>query len=306
MTTNEIKIIGVGGGGNNVLKSIVSGKIKNADYIVCNTDAQSLENTQLQNKLQIGEKTTNGTGTEGNIELGRLSAIESKQQIEQLFDENSKVAIFIAGFGGGTGTGATPVMVQIAKDKGLFTIVIVYTPFIFEDRNRPKIAEEGIAELQKQADFTFAIHNNKVSEAYGDLGLKTSFGKPDNAIGQLLKLLIPSTSTKIDSSDLKIVTEKIQQGQSVFFGFGEAQGKNRETKAIDEALKNALSDRENISGVQNIFVHFGSGTTEITIDEIAEINEVIQQNVGSNANITMSVEEDLTIGDSISVMIIAS
>jgi cell division protein FtsZ len=302
MCTNEIKIIGVGGGGNNVLKSIASDKTKNTDYIVCNTDAQSLDNSPLQHKLQIGITTTNGAGTKGNIELGRLSAIESKQQIEQLFDENSKLAIFIAGLGGGTGTGATPLMVQIAKEKGLFTIVIIYTPFIFEGENRCKIAEQGIVELQKKADFIFVVHNSKILKAYGNQGFKAGFGKPDRAISQLIKFLVPSVTSKIDSTDLK----KIQQGQFVFLGFGEAQGKFRERKAIEAALKNALSDREDIFGVKNIFVHIGYGNTEITIDEIAKIQEAVLQNAGRDANIIMSVKADVTIGDSFSVVVLAS
>lgn len=306
MITNEIKIIGVGGCGNNVLKSIAKGNSKNIDYIVCNTDALSLENCQLQHKLQLGTATTNGDGTKGNIELGKLSAIESKQQIEQLFDEHSKVAFFIAGLGGGTGTGATPILVQIAKDKGLCTIVIVYCPFRFEGINRHKIAEEGITELQKQADFTLVIHNNKILKAYGNLGFKESFGKPDRAIGQLLKWLISADNAKIDSNNLEIITNIIKQGPSVFFGFGEAKGEFRARIAIEHALKNNVSDRESIGGVKNILMYFSSGTTEISFDEIAEINEIIQQNVASNAKINISVEEDLTLGDSMLVAIIAS
>lgn len=306
MTTNEIKIIGVGGCGNNVLKAIAKDTIKNTDYIVCNTDSQSLENNQLPHKLQIGITTTKGVGTDGNSELGRLSVIESKQQIEQLFDQNSKVAIFIAGLGGGTGTGATPLMVKIAKDKGLCTIAIVFTPFRFEGINRHKIAEEAIAELQKQANFTLVLHNNKILKAYGNLGFKASFGKPDRAIGRLLKLLIAADTSKIDSANLEIITNILQQDQAVFFGFGEAKGEFRARKAMDEALKNDLSDRVSINGTKNIFVTFSSGTTQISFDEIEEIKEIIQQNAGSNANITISVEEDQCMEYSIMLTIIAS
>ena len=304
MDTNEIKIIGIGGAGNNVMRAILSLNIKNADYIVCNTDVQSLllGKGQFHHKLQIGVETTKGKGSDRNVELGKLSVKESKKQIEQLFDKNSKTAIFIAGLGGGTGTGATPMMSKIAKDKGLFTIAIVHMPFAFESENTHEIANEGITELQKLADYTFVIHNDKIRKAYGNLSFKAGFGKLDSMIAQLLKMLISSGNT----NDLKALIEKIQQGESVFIGFGESQGKFRQRKAIEEALKNALSDRVDIYGVKNIFVHICYGNTKVTIDEMDDIKAAVLQNAGNGANIIISVEEDLVINDSLSIGVLAS
>lgn len=306
MNSNEIKIIGVGGGAHNVLMSISSNAIENADYIACNTDTISLKKGQLQHKLQIGVAMTKGIGANGNVEVGRLSAIESKDKIEQLFDNNSKMAIFIAALGGGTGTGATPVMVQIAKEKGLFIMAIVLIPFEFEGEKRFKIAQEGVFELQKQADFVLVIDNNKIREAFGNLGFKSGFGKADRAIGQFIKMLMPGTSSKVDRTDIKKLTERIQQAKSVFFGFSEAQGKFRERKAIEDALKNALSDREDIDGVRNVFLYIGFGNTEISVDEMAQINEAVLQNVGNDANIIISSAQDSSLSDSLSIVLIAS
>ncbi|WP_426091788.1 hypothetical protein [Flavobacterium sp. DSR3-2] len=306
MNSNEIKIIGVGGGAHNVLMSISSNAIENVDYIDCNTDTNSLKNGQLQHKLQIGVAMTKGIGANGNVEVGRLSAIESKDQIEQLFDKNSKMVIFIAALGGGTGTGATPVMVQIAKAKGLFIMAIVLIPFEFEGEKRFKTAQEGVLELQKQADFVLVIDNNKIREAFGNLGFKSGFAKADRAIGQFIKMLMPGASSKVDRTDIKKLTGRIQQAKSVFFGFGEAQGKFRKRKAIEDALKNALSDRDDMDGVRNVFLHIGFGNTEISVDEMAQINEAVLQNVGNDANIIISSAQDSSRGDSLSIVIIAS
>ena len=306
MNSNKTKIIGVGGGAHNILMSISSNTIENADYIVCNTDTISLKKGQLQHKLQIGVAMTKGIGANGNVEVGRLSAIESKDKIEQLFEENSKMAIFIAALGGGTGTGATPVMVQIAKERGLFTIVIVLIPFEFEGKKRYKTAQQGVVVLQKMADFVLVIDNNKIQKAFGNISFKSSFGKTDRAIGQFIKLLMPAASSKIESNAIKKIIEKIQQDKSVYFGFGEAQGKFRERKVIEDALKNALSYREDIDEVQNVFLHIGFGNKEISIYEMAQINETVVQNAGNDANIIISSAQDGSLCDSLSLVLLAS
>lgn len=306
MNSKEIKIIGVGGAAQNVLLSISSNGIDNTDYISCDTDNDSLKNGQLDRKLQLGVAMTKGKGANGNVELGRLSATENKEQIEQLFEEHSKTVIFITALGGGTGTGATPVMVQIAKEKGLFIMAIVLIPFDFEGEKRFKLAQEGVVELQKLADFVLVIDNNKIREAFGNLGFKSGFAKADRAIGQFIKMLMPQASSKVDKTEIKKLTEKIQQAKSVFFGFGEAQGKFRERKAIEDALKNALSDRDDIDGVRNVFLHIGFGNTEISIDEMAQINEAVIQNMGNHTNIIISSAQDNSRGDSISIVVIAS
>lgn len=306
MNKKKLKIIGIGGGAHNVLLSISSNGIDDADYISCDTDKDSLEKGQLERKLQLGVTMTNGIGANGNIELGRLSAIENREQIEQLFAESSKTAIFIAALGGGTGTGATPVMVEIAKERGLFTIVIALIPFEFEGETRYKTAQKAVAALQKQADIILVIDNNKIRQAFGNFGLKSGFGKADRAIGQFIKMLIPTYSSQIGGIGIKNILGKIQQGSSVFFGFGEAEGKFRDRKTIEDVLKNALSDREDIDGVQHVFLHISFGDTLISNDEIAQINNSVLQNAGSNATIIISSDYNSSLGDSLSVVLIAS
>lgn len=306
MNSKEFKIIGVGGGAHNVLLSIMSNGIVDAEYISCDTDEESLEKGQLEHKLQLGATMNNGTGTTGNIELGRLSAIENKVQIEQLFDEYSKTAIFIAALGGGTGTGATPIMIDIAKERGLSTIVIALIPFEFEGETKHTTAQKAVAELQQQADFILVIDNNKIRQAFGNLGIKAGFGKADRAIGQFIKMLLTTNSSQIGSIEIKKIIDKIQEGSSVFFGFGEAECKFRDRKAIEDALKNALSVREDIDGVQHVFLHISFGDIVISNDEIAQINNSVLQNAGSNAMILISSDHNSSLGDSLSVVLIAS
>lgn len=306
MNSKEFKIIGVGGGAHNVLLSIVSHGIVDAEYIFCDTDKDSLEKGQLQHKLQLGVTMNNGTGTTGTIELGRLSAIENKVQIEQLFDEYSKTAIFITALGGGTGTGATPIMIDTAKERGLFTIVIALIPFEFEGETRYKTAQKAVVELQQQADFLLVIDNNKIRKAFGNLGIKAGFGKADRAIGQFIKMLMTTNSSQIGSIGIKKTIDKIQEGSSVFFGFGEAEGKFRDRKAIEDALKNALSDREDIDGVQYVFLHISLGDIVISNDEMAQINNSVLQNTGSNGTIVISFDQNSSLSDSLSIIVIAS
>jgi cell division protein FtsZ len=306
MNSNEIKIVGVGDGGLNVLISILSNAIKNIEYIACNTDIKSFNKQLLQHKIQLGIEINKGADTNGNAELGRLAALKSEDKLEQLFDENSKMAILVTALGGGTGTGATPVIAQIAKKRGLFTIAIAFIPFEFEGEKRYRLAQQGVAELQKQTDFVVVIDNNKILQAYGNIGFKAGFEKPNRAVGQFIKMLIKIASSEIDNTEIKKLVQKIQKAKAIFFGFGEAEGQFRDRKVIENALKNALSEREDIDGVQNVFLHIGFGNREISVHEIAQINETAVQNTANNTNITLLVEQDCSLGDSLSVVVLAS
>ena len=304
MSSNKIKIIGVGGGAHNVLLSISSNAIENTDYISCDTDPNSLKNGQLEYELLLGAVTTKGIGGKGNSELGRLSAIESKEQVEKMFDEYYKIVIFITALGGGTGTGATPVLLQTANERGIFTIVIVLIPFEFEGETRYKTAQQGVAQLQNGSDFLLVIDNNKIRQAFGNFGIKSGFGKADRAIGQFIKMLILSYTTQNGSIGIITIVQQIQKGTSLFFGFGEAQGKFRDRIAIEDTLKNTLSTREDIDGVQHVFLHICFGTIKITIDEMAQINDAVAQNTGTNATIVISSEQDDSLGDALSIVLI--
>ncbi len=313
MNTTEIKIIGVGTAGSQVLEKIPFLTNKNADCIVCDIDAKDLAKSSIQNKMLFGSGIVKHLSIQSQVEIGMYSvlnseldlainsAIDSSDQLDSLFGEDSKTVILIADLGNTTGAGATPVIAQIAKKRGLYVAAVVYTPFDFIGDERKKISNNSLKNLREDCDFVFVIDNNKIQKFYGNLSFKASFGKAVEAIKQLMKLLLPTGSSDID----KILAKKIKQVQSVFFGFGEAQGEFRERKAIEEALKNALYDREDIYGVTNVFLQICFGNREITIDEMNKIKEAVLQNSGNDANITISVEEDAALEDSLSVVVIA-
>jgi len=306
MNSKEIKIIGLGATVQNVLRAIAKSNLGNAEYTFCSTNVKNLAEEKELPKLQIGMAATGGSGTGGNIELGRLSAIESTNKIAELFDNYFKTAIFITRLGIGSGTGAIPIMVQIAKEKKLFTIVVVYTPFQFERDNQYKVVNETIEALKKQADFVLVIDDIKIQKRYSNLSFKMGFEKEGYAITQLIKILFPTNSLKNNITSLKKRIVKIKQGQSIYFGYGEAQGKFKERQAIHEVLKNALSEREDIYGVRNVFVHIGCDNPEITVDVISKIHEAIFQNAGNEGEITFSIEKSITVDDFLSIVIIAS
>ena len=305
MDVKEVKIIGVGGFSQNILETIANSNLENAECIFCNTDAASLKKNQSCRILQIGAITTDGSGTGGNMELGKLSAIESTEQIAQLFDENSKLAIFIAGFNGGTGIGATPVMVEIAKEKQQFVIAVVHSLYEFAANDQHIVIDEAIARLRCQADFVLVIDNNKIERNYTNHCYKNEFGT-DWYISQFIKMLAFMDSSSNDAGSVKNILEKIKKGKSVYFGYGEGQGKFRERKAICGALKDALSDREDIYGVRNAFIYIRCNNTEITTNEIAVIRHAVFQNSGNVIEITFSIEKDFADNDEISIVIIAS
>jgi cell division protein FtsZ len=305
MDTKEVKIIGVGCYSQNILETTANSNFENAEYIFCNIDAASLKKNQSCRILQIGKITTDGSGTGGNMELGKLSAIESREQIAQLFDENSNLAIFIAGFNGGTGVGATPVMVEIAKEKQQFVIAVVHSLYEFVPGDRHIIIDEAIARLRCQADFVLVIDNNKIERNYTNHCYKNEFGT-DWYISQFIRMLAFMDSSSNDAGSVKNIVEKIKKGKSVYFGYGEGQGKFRERKAIFGALKNALSDREDIYGVRNAFIYIRCNNTEITLYEIAVIRHAVLQNSVNEIEITFSIEKDFADNDEISIVIIAS
>lgn len=305
MDTKEVKIIGVGGYSQNILETIANSNLENAECIFCNTDAASLKKNQSYQILQIGEITTDGSGTGRNMELGKLSAIESRDQIAKLFDENSKLAIFIAGFNGGTGIGATPVMVEIAKEKQQFVIAVVHSLYEFVPDDRHIVIDEVIARLRCRADFVLVIHSIKIKRNYINHFYKNEFGT-DLCIKQFMRMLAFVNSSSGNTSTVKNILEMIKKGESLYFGYGEGQGKFRERKAIFEALKNALSDREDIYGVRNAFIYIRCSNTEVTLDEITIIRHAVLQNSGNEIEITFSIEKDFADNDEISIVIIAS
>lgn len=306
MDTKEVKIIGVGSFSQNILETIANSNLENAECIFCITNVTSLRKNQSYRILQIGAITTDGSGTGGNMELGKLSAIESREQIAQLFDENCKLAIFIASFNGGTGIGATPVMVEIAKEKQQFTIAIVHGLYEFVANDQHIVIGEAIARLRYQADFVMVIDNNKIESNSTNDCYKNEFGKTDWCIQQFIRMLVFVNSSSSHISRVKNILQTIKHGKSVYLGCGAGQGKFRERKAIFKALKNALSDREDIYGLRNALIYIRYNNTEVTFDEIAKIKHAVLQNSGNKIGITFSIEKDFVDNDEISIVIVAS
>ena len=305
--SNVIKVIGVGGGGSNAINHMFKQGIKGVDFIVCNTDSQALDNSSVPNKIQLGVNLTEGLGAGANPDIGQQSAIESIADIEKMLDSNTKMVFITAGMGGGTGTGAAPVIAQLAKERDILTVGIVTLPFLFEGKVRQEQALLGINKLRKQVDSLIVINNNKLREVYGNLGFKAGFSKADEVLATasrgIAEVITHHYTQNIDLKDAKTV---LSNSGTAIMGSAVASGENRAKEAIMSALDSPLLNDNKITGAKNVLLLIVSGSDEITIDEIGEINDFIQVEAGHNANIIMGVGEEESLGDAISVTIIAT
>ena len=305
--SNVIKVIGVGGGGSNAINHMFKQGIKGVDFIVCNTDSQALQNSAVPNKIQLGVNLTEGLGAGANPDVGQQSAIESIADIEKMLDRNTKMVFITAGMGGGTGTGAAPVIAQLAKEREILTVGIVTIPFQFEGKVRQEQALLGIEKLRKQVDSLIVINNNKLREVYGNLGFKAGFSKADEVLATasrgIAEVITHHYTQNIDLRDAKTV---LSNSGTAIMGSSVAAGENRAKEAIVSALDSPLLNDNKITGAKNVLLLIVSGSNEITLDEIGEINDHIQLEAGYNANIIMGVGEDETLGDAIAVTIIAT
>ncbi|HQZ23998.1 MAG TPA: cell division protein FtsZ [Flavobacterium sp.] len=305
--SNVIKVIGVGGGGSNAINHMFKQGIKGVDFIVCNTDSQALDNSSVPNKIQLGVNLTEGLGAGANPDVGQQSAIESIAEIEKMLDSNTKMVFITAGMGGGTGTGAAPVIAQLAKERDILTVGIVTLPFSFEGKVRLEQAQIGINKLRKQVDSLIVINNNKLREVYGNLGFKAGFSKADEVLATasrgIAEVITHHYTQNIDLKDAKTV---LANSGTAIMGSAVSTGENRAKEGIISALDSPLLNDNKITGAKNVLLLIVSGSDEITIDEIGEINDYIQAEAGHNANIIMGVGEDESLGESISVTIIAT
>ncbi|MES2238790.1 MAG: cell division protein FtsZ [Bacteroidota bacterium] len=305
--SNVIKVIGVGGGGSNAINHMFKQGIKGVDFIVCNTDSQALQNSSVPNKIQLGVNLTEGLGAGANPDVGQQSAIESIADIEKVLDRGTKMVFITAGMGGGTGTGAAPVIAQLAKEREILTVGIVTLPFSFEGKVRQEQALIGIEKLRRQVDSLIVINNNKLREVYGNLGFKAGFSKADEVLATasrgIAEVITHHYTQNIDLRDAKTV---LANSGTAIMGSSVASGENRAKEAIVAALDSPLLNDNKITGAKNVLLLIVSGSNEITLDEIGEINDHIQSEAGFNANIIMGVGEDDTLGDAIAVTIIAT
>ena len=305
--SNVIKVIGVGGGGSNALNYMYKQGINGVDFVVCNTDAQALENSPIPNKVQLGVSLTEGLGAGADPEVGAQSAVESLDQISDMLSVNTKMIFITAGMGGGTGTGAAPVIAKLAQELGVLTVGIVTMPFQFEGKLRNEQAQQGLNNLRKHVDSLIVINNNKLREVYGDLGFKQGFAKADevlaNASRGIAEVITNHYTQNIDLRDAKTV---LANSGTAIMGSGVASGSQRANEAIVQALDSPLLNDNKILGAKNVLLLIVSGSDEVTIDEISSINEYIQKEAGNSTNIIMGVGEDETLDNAISVTIIAT
>ncbi len=305
--SSVIKVIGVGGGGSNAVNHMYGMGIRGVDFVVCNTDSQALENSPVPNKIQLGVTLTEGLGAGANPEVGQQSAIETIEEINNLLETNTKMVFITAGMGGGTGTGAAPVIAKAAKDAGILTVGICTIPFLFEGNNRRVQAEKGVEALRKSVDSLVVINNNKLREVYGNLGFKAGFAKADEVLATaargIAEVITHHYTTNIDLRDAKTV---LSDSGTAIMGSATASGENRASEAIMKALDSPLLNDNHIRGAKNVLLLIVSGKEEITIDEIGEINDHIQMEAGGSANIIMGIGEDEGLEDEVGVTIIAT
>ncbi len=302
-----IKVIGVGGGGSNAVNHMYRQGINGVDFLICNTDQQALDASPVPTKVQLGTALTDGRGAGSIAEVGHNAALENIEEIKEILGKGTRMVFITAGMGGGTGTGAAPVIAQVAKEMGILTVGIVTYPFQFEGKKRAKQAEEGISQLRRNVDTLLVVCNDKLREMYGNLSLKEAFGKADDILTTAAKGIAEViTVTGYINVDFEDVRTVMSNSGVAIMGSAKASGENRALKAVQEAMASPLLNDNNIKGANYILLNITSGITEVMMDEIAEITDYIQDEAGSTAEIIWGTGMDETLGDNISVTLIAT
>jgi cell division protein FtsZ len=303
-----IKVIGVGGGGSNAVNHMYNQGIKDVEFVVCNTDVQALKSSSVPNKLQIGVDLTEGLGAGANPERGKQAALESKEQIRELLGSDTRMVFITAGMGGGTGTGAAPVIAKVAKDLDILTVGIVTAPFMFEGRKKRMQADNGIKELSENCDTVLVILNDKLREMFGNLPIRAAFAKADNVLSTAAKsiaeIITVTSEVNVDFEDVKTV---MKDSGAAVMGSATTEGENRALRAAEEALSSPLLNNTDIHGAQKILLSIMSGDqAELEMDELTEITEYIQEKAGEEAEVIFGHGIDSSLGQNIRVTVIAT
>ncbi len=302
-----IKVIGVGGGGGNAVNHMYRQGIKGVDFIICNTDAQALELSPIPNKVQLGASLTEGMGAGSIPEVGKNSAIENIDDIKQMLGSNTKMLFITAGMGGGTGTGASPIIAKAAREMDILTVGIITTPFSFEGKRRRMQAEEGMEELKKYVDSFLVISNDRLRQIFGNLTMSSAFGQADDILTTAAKgiaeiITLPGY-INVDFKDVRTVMK--DSGVSIM-GSCTADGENRALKAVEGALASPLLKDNEIEGARYILLNITSGENEVTMDEVTIITDYIQEEAGLAADLIWGNCKDDSLGEALSVTIIAT
>ena len=308
--SSVIKVIGIGGGGGNAINYMYENGIKGVDFAVCNTDTQALEASPIPVKIQLGESLTNGLGAGSNPQVGKEAAIESIDRINELLDSNTNMLFITAGMGGGTGTGAAPVIAKAARDKGILTVGVVTMPFETEGGRRHDHAKVGLEELRANVDTLLVINNQKLLEVHGDLKLRQAFSKANEVLNTATKgiaeVITQHLTVNIDLSDARLV---LQDSGTAIMGQAEAEGENRAVEAVKNALDSPLLNDNDIYGSKHVLLKIVTGDSEedeISMNELKLITDTIQKQAGNNVNIINGVGTDSSLGSKLSVTVIAT
>ncbi len=303
---NIIKVVGIGGGGGNAVNYMFKQGIKGVDFVVCNTDAQALHNSPIPIKVKLGNRKL---GAGSKPEVGRQAALDSIEEIKEALSGETEMLFITAGMGGGTGTGAAPIIAQAAKEMGVLTVGIVTIPFEWEGQKRLNLAESGIEELKKHVDTLIVISNNKLREVYGNLSLTQAFSKADDILKTAAKgiaeLITVPGYVNVDFEDVKTVMTESESGKAIMSS-AQAEGEDRAVRAVNEALNSPLLDDNDIAGASDILLHIITGNKELMMDEVEEITTHIQTQAGNGANLIWGNGSDASLGEALSVTIIAT
>ena len=302
-----IKVIGVGGGGSNAVNHMFRQGIRGVDFIICNTDHQALDASPVPAKIQLGATLTEGRGAGSIPEVGKNAAIENIEELKVLLGTETKMVFVTAGMGGGTGTGAAPVIAQAAREMGILTVGIVTVPFTFEGKKRRQQATEGLEELKRSVDTILVISNDKLREIYGNLTLHAAFAEADNVLTTAAKgiaeIITVTGYINVDFADVHTV---MKDGGAAIMGAAVAEGENRAMKAVEMALASPLLNDNRILGAKHILINISAGNSGVTMDEVGEIIDFIQDEAGSTANVIFGTNTDDTMGDQLCVTLIAT